>query len=86
MGVRKASYAGKIRKPLFEGYDVDFWQEQVGIMKCKGRAQSKKMKRETLNREINIGKKLRSKSPGISSDESDAGKEKPQPLDKDAQL
>lgn len=57
MGVRKASFHGKIKKPLFEGYDIDFWQEQVGILPTKGRCGSAKMRRTGLNREITLGKK-----------------------------
>ena len=57
MGVRKASFHGKVKKPLFEGFDIDFWQEQVGILPTKGRCGSAKMRRTGLNREITLGKK-----------------------------
>ena len=86
MGERKKSFHGKIVKPLFEGYDVDFWQEQVGIAPVKGRPGSGKLERTGVNREITFGKrKVASKSPGGSSDESDGKDQKPT-LDKDAQL
>lgn len=56
-------------------------------MPMKGRASSAKKVRENMNRVITFGKNktLRSKSPGLSSEESD-GKDKKIILDKDAQL